>query len=102
MPVFQTLLQQSKTAHQPNCYSIHDSRHVVARNCTESVTCKLALVLKIKYLNPVKEAQPKVSNSPLKERVNRALPLLTPPLSDMGPTLTYCGVGDRVTTTLPR
>lgn len=41
------------------------------------------------------------SYSPLKNEVNKS-PTCCPPLSDMDPTLTYCGVEDLVTTTLPR
>lgn len=44
----------------------------------------------------------KVLYSPLKDEVIKKVPPANPPLSDMDPTLTYCGVEDLVTTTLPR
>lgn len=44
----------------------------------------------------------KVLYSPLKDEVIKKVPPANPPLSDMDPTLTYCGGEDLVTTTLPR
>ncbi len=60
--------------------------------------------LKKKSVNLVineRKARPKDLYSPLKDEVNKS-PTCCPPLSDMDPTLTYCGVEDLVTTTLPR
>lgn len=65
-----------------------------------NVTCILYFHQLALHLNPAQRHNPK--QFPFKGESDLSPPLLTPPLSDRGPTLTYCGVGDRVTTTLPR
>lgn len=53
------------------------------------------------WCSKLKKSRLSDSYSPLKNEVNKS-PTCCPPLSDMDPTLTYCGVEDLVTTTLPR